>query len=51
MNSERRALRLIPRDFQWRFTGNKSLELSFSLPRGCFATALVRELISYPLAS
>lgn len=51
LNSERRALRLIPRDFQWRFTGNKSLELSFSLPRGCFATALVRELISYPLAS
>jgi tRNA pseudouridine13 synthase len=51
LNMERRALRLIPQDFQWQFTGNKSLELSFSLPRGCFATALVRELISYPLAS
>ncbi len=51
LSMERRALRLIPQDFQWQFTGNKSLELSFSLPRGCFATALVRELISYPLAS
>ncbi len=51
LSMERRALRLIPQDFQWQFTGNKSLELSFSLPRGCFATALVRELIRYPLAS
>ncbi len=51
LNMERRALRLIPKDFQWQFTGNKSLELRFSLPRGCFATALVRELVSYPLAN
>jgi len=51
LSLERRALRLIPQDFQWQFTGNKSLELSFSLPRGCFATALVRELMNYPLAS
>ena len=51
LKMERRALRLLPQDFEWEFTGNKSLELRFSLPRGCFATALVRELISYPSAS
>jgi tRNA pseudouridine13 synthase len=44
---ERRALRVIPQGLEWQFAGNKSLQLAFSLPRGCFATALVRELICY----
>ncbi|WP_269618443.1 tRNA pseudouridine(13) synthase TruD [Zhongshania sp. BJYM1] len=44
---ERRALRVIPQDVKWQFADDGALSLAFSLPRGCFATALVRELINY----
>lgn len=44
---ERRALRVVPKDLQWKYSEDDSLSLAFSLPRGCFATALVRELINY----
>lgn len=47
LTMERRALRVIPKDLQWQQLGDRSLSLAFSLPRGCFATALVRELINY----
>lgn len=44
LRAERRALRLCPRAFdqQWIAGG---LELNFELPRGGFATALLRELV------
>ena len=41
---ERRALRLRPADFTWREEDAETLVLSFELPRGTFATAVVREL-------
>lgn len=40
----RRALRMRIADFRWEFNGNL-LRLEFRLPRGCFATAVVRELV------
>ncbi len=40
---DRRALRLWPRDFSWEWT-DQGLALSFWLPRGGYATAVIREL-------
>lgn len=50
LKSERRALRVIPADLQGRLSADRA-ELSFSLPSGCFATAVVRELVNYSLAN
>jgi tRNA pseudouridine13 synthase len=44
MRAERRALRLLPRGFEHTWLGD-DLELAFSLPKGCYATAVLRELI------
>lgn len=44
LTAERRALRVIPRDLHWRQLGATDWQLGFTLPRGCFATSLVREL-------
>lgn len=43
LKQERRALRLPVQDLEWH-TGDGELLLSFSLPRGSFATSVVREL-------
>jgi tRNA pseudouridine13 synthase len=40
-------MRVVPKNLQWQQQGNEAVSLAFSLPRGCFATALVRELINY----
>ncbi len=46
VQTERRAVRLVPKalSFQWQ---RDTLELSFALPAGCFATAVLRELVNY----
>ena len=44
LKQERRAIRIIPQDFHWKIQDN-TLLLSFSLPSGCFATSIVRELV------
>ena len=46
---ERRALRARVSELDWSFTGN-DLELSFFLPRGSYATALLRECLAYRTA-
>ena len=46
LNAERRALRLIPADMQAQLTDGQ-LQLAFSLPTGCFATSLLREIVDY----
>ncbi len=46
VDAARRALRMYPADFE-ALQEREGLRLRFSLPRGCFATALVRELIDY----
>lgn len=43
MDHDRRALRLVARDLQWEFA-DRELTLLFWLPRGSFATAVLREL-------
>lgn len=44
-SADRRALRARVADLEWALDGD-SLRLSFELPRGSFATALVRELLA-----
>jgi tRNA pseudouridine13 synthase len=44
MTQERRALRLYPAEFNWQFIADDQLELTFFLPAGSYATAVMREL-------
>lgn len=44
LRQERRALRLRPQVLQWRWLDGASLELSFALPPGTYATAVLAEL-------
>jgi tRNA pseudouridine13 synthase len=44
---ERRALRLLPKDLSWDWPADDVLELSFRLPAGSYATALLRELVDW----
>lgn len=44
LSHERRALRLFPTNFDWQFANDNSLTVSFDLPPGSYATAVLREL-------
>jgi tRNA pseudouridine13 synthase len=44
MDQERRALRLIPGNFTWQWLDDTSLQLSFDLPAGAYATTVIREV-------
>lgn len=44
VDAERRALRVLPRELEWAWEG-ADLVLSFRLPRGAFATAVLREVV------
>lgn len=46
LEQDRRALRVKPVDFSWRFEAEDCLLLSFYLPAGSYATALIREIVS-----
>ncbi len=46
LKMERRALRMPVSDLNWSIQGTR-LTLEFSLPKGSFATSLLRECISY----
>lgn len=50
VDAARRALRVYPGEFD-AYNDEGGLRLRFRLPRGCFATALVRELIDYSEAT
>ncbi len=45
----RRAMMLYPADMTWSWRDDMTLQLSFALPAGCFATSVVRELLDAPL--
>jgi len=44
LSVSRRSLRAIPRDMAWRWLDDDVVELSFYLPKGSYATSLMREL-------
>ncbi|HCW95835.1 MAG TPA: tRNA pseudouridine(13) synthase TruD, partial [Pseudomonas sp.] len=46
MKHERRVLRLPIGNLSWHYPEPDILQLEFVLPTGCFATAVVRELVS-----
>ncbi|EIK51748.1 tRNA pseudouridine synthase D [Stutzerimonas stutzeri TS44] len=46
MKHERRILRLPIGGLSWHYPGPDILQLEFVLPTGCFATAVVRELVN-----
>ena len=43
--AERRALRVVPADFEWDEPKDGGLVVRFTLPRGAYATAVLRELV------
>ncbi|MRI34933.1 tRNA pseudouridine(13) synthase TruD [Endozoicomonas sp. OPT23] len=45
LKQERKAVRLIPADFNSQWLDDSTLQLTFTLPKGCFATAVLRELM------
>jgi tRNA pseudouridine13 synthase len=45
VDRDRRALRVNVQDLQWRFIDDTTLELSFALPAGSYATSVLREII------
>jgi tRNA pseudouridine13 synthase len=51
LDQERRALRVIPQDLRAEWLDDTSLRFSFGLPAGTYATALLRELAAYTIAS
>ena len=47
LKQERRVLSLSLADLQWQWVDkHKSLQLTFSLPSGCYATSVLRELLN-----
>ncbi|MCR6685311.1 tRNA pseudouridine(13) synthase TruD [Pseudoxanthomonas sp.] len=44
LEQERRALRIRPDDFAWRWEADDALVLSFALPPGSYATAVLQQL-------
>ncbi|MEJ2060142.1 MAG: tRNA pseudouridine(13) synthase TruD [Gammaproteobacteria bacterium] len=47
MKQERRALRLVPEGLSHAWLDDTSLQLEFTLPAGCYATSVLRELAGY----
>jgi len=45
MQSDRRALRTFAENLVWNFVATDVLQLSFALPAGSYATALLREIV------
>lgn len=45
MRQERRVLRLPVKNLTWQYIKPDILQLAFTLPAGCFATVVVRELV------
>lgn len=51
LESDRRPLRMRVLEMDWRFEGDDTLILAFELRSGCYATAVLRELLEYRDAS
>ncbi|MDD7804984.1 MAG: tRNA pseudouridine(13) synthase TruD [Endozoicomonas sp. (ex Botrylloides leachii)] len=47
IKQERRVLRLFPENMTWTWASDDTITLKFRLQKGCFATAVLRELVTY----
>ncbi|MDP2903224.1 MAG: tRNA pseudouridine(13) synthase TruD [Methylovulum sp.] len=45
---DRRTLRINVQHLHWQFMDDSTLELAFTLPAGCYATSVLREIIKIP---
>jgi len=45
VEAARRAMLVIPRELRWNWWDDVTVELSFWLPAGSFATSVVREIL------
>lgn len=45
LDQERRSLRTMPRNLEYTIEDDSSMSIKFSLPKGAYATALLRELV------
>jgi len=45
LKKERRVMRILPQQLQYEWIKNDQLQLRFSLPKGCYATSILRELV------
>jgi tRNA pseudouridine13 synthase len=45
LSQERRSIHLMPQDLHWKL-GDSDMTIDFSLPSGCFATSVLRELVN-----
>src|SRR5699024_1955444 len=46
LEQARRPLRLLPREMRWHWPDADRLVLEFRLPAGCYATAVLREIVA-----
>ncbi|CCJ93919.1 tRNA pseudouridine 13 synthase [Cronobacter malonaticus 681] len=46
VEAARRAMLLFPRELRWQWQDDATLEVSFWLPAGSFATSVIRELFN-----
>ena len=46
LEADRRALRVVPSNFAWEERADGGLTVRFALPRGAYATAVMRELVA-----
>jgi len=51
VDAMRRSLRVMPTDWQWTRLADDTWQLRFNLPKGCFATGVVRELAQLRIGS
>nr|KKD30240.1 tRNA pseudouridine synthase D [Pantoea sp. 3.5.1] len=47
VDAARRAMLVVPRDLHWNWCDEATLEMTFWLPAGSFATSVVRELLTH----
>jgi tRNA pseudouridine13 synthase len=45
LKKDRRVMRVIPEKLQYHWINKNQLQLKFSLPKGCYATSILRELV------
>ncbi len=47
VKQDRRAIRVLPEDFNYQWTEGNQLQMAFKLPAGAFATGVLREIFIY----
>lgn len=47
LKQERRSIRVIPQNLSYEWKNNDELSLKFCMPAGCYATALLKEVVKY----